>query len=341
MLLKSKEVMWLAPTFKQLKHAFLSLHKMVAPLIVKSLSCEYIELQTGGKIHFVTASDPDNLRGKTLNHIVVDEAAFIHEDLIKVISPMLAVKNGGTTFISTPNGHNWFKKEYERVKHKQKSNWYTTVRDWTCSPRLTPEYIKEEKEKMSASDFSQEYCAQFVSPKGSIFPYEQLVNILIPYQTDIPYQRKMLAVDPSLAKNLKSDWQGIVFLGYKDGYFYADAHGERLSTDYLCQKVKDLYEQYKPEAIAWEVNNLQQLGVNALLKLWQIPPVILQVQNKVNKVERISRLSQILSQGKLRIFDTKGGRLLWEQLSDFGTEANHDDLPDALEMAWRSLISAK
>ena len=87
-----------------------------------------------------------------------------------------------------------------------------------------------------------------------------------------------------------------------------------------------------------EVNQFQQLLADeldrvsvergVLLPLWTI-------NNQVKKQVRIRRLTPWLAQGKLRFKgDSAGARLLVEQLRDF-PNGDHDDGPDALEMAIR------
>jgi predicted phage terminase large subunit-like protein len=62
------------------------------------------------------------------------------------------------------------------------------------------------------------------------------------------------------------------------------------------------------------------------------------LNNQVNKQVRIRRLGTYLSQRKLRFKARSGGTaLLVEQLRDFPV-GEHDDGPDALEMALRLMI---
>ena len=59
------------------------------------------------------------------------------------------------------------------------------------------------------------------------------------------------------------------------------------------------------------------------------------IDNRVNKQVRIRRLTPFLSLGMLRFKGgSPGARLLVEQLRDF-PNGDHDDGPDALEMAVR------
>ena len=61
------------------------------------------------------------------------------------------------------------------------------------------------------------------------------------------------------------------------------------------------------------------------------------INNTVNKLVRIRRLTPHLAAGRIRFKgDSPGARLLVEQLRDF-PNGDHDDGPDALEMALRVL----
>jgi predicted phage terminase large subunit-like protein len=64
------------------------------------------------------------------------------------------------------------------------------------------------------------------------------------------------------------------------------------------------------------------------------------VENQVPKVVRIRRLTPLLSQRRLRFkAGSKGAKLLVEQLRDFPC-GDHDDGPDALEVAFRLACEA-
>ncbi len=260
------------------------------------------------------------------------------------VLPMITVKNGSLFYISTPCGHNFLFDKWEKLRIAKEegkaTEWYLDRRDWTSSPLLTPEIIEEHRLNMTPSDFNQEFNAQFLSPKGALFPSEWLANIMVEPDT-YSYQRKMIAVDSAISLKPTSDWQGIVFLGLYNGTFYADAYADRLPIPQLLNHVKDIYNQYKPEGVAFEVNGFQALIADEFYKLFPVPPVVIPMDNRVNKHIRINRLSTLLSRGKLKIFNTPGGRELWRQLSDYGADNKaKDDLPDALEMAWRALIES-
>jgi predicted phage terminase large subunit-like protein len=87
-----------------------------------------------------------------------------------------------------------------------------------------------------------------------------------------------------------------------------------------------------------EVNQFQQLLADELNRISRARGVLLPlytIDNRVKKIVRIRRLTPWLAQKRLRFKgDSPGARLLVEQLRDF-PNGDHDDGPDALEMAIR------
>lgn len=338
-LLRGERVLWIAPVFDQVKTIFRTLSKTLSQLTNFVSTPKELRLLTGGHIQFKSADNPDNLRSMNYQLIIMDEAAFIDEEILKVISPMIATTGGRLLMISTPNGHGWFYDHFERCQKDE--DWYVTQRDYTCSPLLTENEILKLKLNMTPSEFSQEFLANFISAKGSIFPAEWLQNMFVAEMPTNP-ARSMMAVDLSAGK-ISSDYQGVVYVAWHDRCFYVDAYAERMPVDLLIDKVKALYNSYRPEGIAWESNSFQWLAIDSFYKAFgeEQPPKVYAIDNKINKEIRISRLSSILSRGQLKILNNRGGRILYNQLCDFGSDAcKFDDLADALEMAHRTIVEA-
>src|SRR5262249_11470492 len=97
----------------------------------------------------------------------------------------------------------------------------------------------------------------------------------------------------------------------------------------------------RPEGFAIETNLFQELLVAEFQRLGQELRVELPIwglNNQINKQVRIRRLGPYLAQRKLRFKSrSPGTALLVQQLRDFPV-GDHDDGPDALEMALRLMI---
>ena len=154
------------------------------------------------------------------------------------------------------------------------------------------------------------------------------------------FDRAVIAVDPSKGKDAKrGDYSAIVFLGYAGGKLYADALLGRWPVKQMCEHLVGMVQRYPMvEGISLEANQFQDLIAPELDRTCYdkgVPPLPIRlVNNTAAKEYRIGKLGMYLSRDLLRIRATQSGRLLVEQMREF-PRGQHDDGPDALEMAIR------
>lgn len=111
--------------------------------------------------------------GATL--IIEDEAARVPDDLYFAVRPMLAVSGGRLILMSTPFGKrgHFFKEwteggdTWDRIK----------ITAYDC-PRISHEFLEEERRSMGDWWFKQEYLCEFVETEDSVFTYDQVVTAL-------------------------------------------------------------------------------------------------------------------------------------------------------------------
>jgi predicted phage terminase large subunit-like protein len=151
---------------------------------------------------------------------------------------------------------------------------------------------------------------------------------------------KIVALDPSKGTESKfGDYSAFVMLEVgADGRLYVDADLVRRNTDVLIEMSLELQKTFRADWFGVEVNQFQQLLAAEMFARSArrgIPLPLMELNNQVNKLVRIRRLTPYLAQGFLRFkAESPGARLLVEQLRDF-PNCDHDDGPDALEMAVR------
>jgi len=157
---------------------------------------------------------------------------------------------------------------------------------------------------------------------------------------------RSLAVDPSKGKSDKQgDYSAIVFVGVgHNGLVYVDADLERRPPHRICTDTLRICQEKKPDYVGFEANQFQELLVHEFERLagkqFAMQWPVYQINNHVNKLMRIRRLGAYLANRTLRFkSDSPGCHLLVDQLRDFPL-ADHDDGPDALEMAIRLPIEA-
>ena len=122
-----------------------------------------ISLKNGSTISLKGAEKHDNLRGRSLDFVVLDEFADMRKEAwFEVIRPSLSDRQGGALFIGTPKGRNHFYDLYGKGVDKDdgwRSYQYTTIE----GGNVPPEEIESAKADLDERTFQQEYAAAFVS----------------------------------------------------------------------------------------------------------------------------------------------------------------------------------
>jgi predicted phage terminase large subunit-like protein len=154
---------------------------------------------------------------------------------------------------------------------------------------------------------------------------------------------KTLALDPSKGKDADvGDYSALVKLGIdRSMIMYVEADLQRIPTPQIVANSVEAARQFRPDGFGVEVNQFQELLAAELDRVSRKQRVFLPthtIPNHINKQVRIRRLGMYLSQRKFRFKSrSPGTTLLVQQLRDFPV-GDHDDGPDALEMALRLAI---
>lgn len=152
---------------------------------------------------------------------------------------------------------------------------------------------------------------------------------------------KTMALDPSKGSDAsRGDYSALVMLGVDEqGVLYVEADLARRPTPQMVADGVAQYCRFQPEGFAVEANQFQELlgreFANEFQRQGILAPDPWLVDNRVNKLVRIRRLGPYLSSRRLRFkAGSPSTRLLVEQMRNFPL-GDHDDGPDALEMAIR------
>jgi len=142
---------------------------MTHPVLHKSVMKKtrtLIQLRNGSQIIALPCgSDGASLRGHTADLVVMDEAAFMPEDVIaSVIFPMLATTNGTAIMLSTP----WGRDHIFYRSFKNRNYWSQHIRAEEC-PRISKEFLEEQKRDIGELRYKMEYEAEFVEDANSFF----------------------------------------------------------------------------------------------------------------------------------------------------------------------------
>lgn len=152
---------------------------------------------------------------------------------------------------------------------------------------------------------------------------------------------RTMALDPSKGKNVKrGDYSAIAKVAITDaGVVYCDFDMEVRTVDKIVSDSVKNVRSFRPNFFGVESNQFQELlkeDIANELESQHVECDVFPIENYGNKNARIRRLSPLLSKRRIRFKRTSPGALVClQQLKDF-PNGDHDDGPDALEMAIRS-----
>jgi predicted phage terminase large subunit-like protein len=152
---------------------------------------------------------------------------------------------------------------------------------------------------------------------------------------------KTMALDPSKGSDSRrGDYSGFVMLGVdRHGMAHIEADLQRRPTPRIVADGVELFRRFKPDVFGVEANQFQDLLAGEFEAEFRRQGILgarpYPIENRTNKLVRIRRLGPYLSSRRLRFKnDSPGTRMLVEQLQEFPI-GDHDDGPDAAEMALR------
>lgn len=169
---KNKNCWYVAPTYGSAKDIAwdMLIHTIPMEYIAKrNESALVLKLINGSTISLKGAEKPDNLRGRALDFVVLDEFADMRpEAWYEVIRPSLSDRQGGALFIGTPKGRNHFYDLYAKGLDGDADweSWQYTTLDGGNVPE---EEIKAAMSDLDERTFKQEYMAEFVNYSGIIY----------------------------------------------------------------------------------------------------------------------------------------------------------------------------
>src|SRR3990167_4760231 len=125
-----------------------------------------IKLNNGSIIYaFPTGLSGYGIRGYTIDLLIVDECAFIPDDVFTAVVPMLAITKGSIWVLSTPHGKEGY--FYRCFTDDSFSKFH--VSSLEC-PRRDDKFLERERLRMTKLQFTQEYLGEFIDELRQFFP---------------------------------------------------------------------------------------------------------------------------------------------------------------------------
>ena len=175
-LYKRSLVLLLSPSLRQSRELFrkvTDVYRALKPTARAEID-NSLELKLTGAGRIVSLPGTEaTVRGFSAPKLVImDEASKIPSALYTAVRPMLAVSRGSLALLSTPYGRRGF---FHQEWTEGGPNWKRILQTADRCPRITPDWLEEEKLHMEEWEFRQEYMCQFADTAGQFFREEDIL----------------------------------------------------------------------------------------------------------------------------------------------------------------------
>ena len=155
--------------FKRVASFYRSIDKPIPSEIESALK---LELENGSRIISLPGKE-QTVRGYSgVSLLIIDEASRVADELYYSVRPMLAVSGGKIILLSTPFGKRGF--FYETWANGEGEGWHMVKITAKQCPRISQDFLEEEKRALGEWWFQQEYCCEFRDTIDSYFSHDEI-----------------------------------------------------------------------------------------------------------------------------------------------------------------------
>lgn len=167
-------VWWIAPLQRQAERVEEeTVRRLRRVLSGRSRERHQLRFPNGSRLEFLSAHDPNHLRGEGLDFLVVDEAADVSEYAwAEVLRPMLVDRRGQALIVSTPRRPgSWLHREYLRGLDPAFRGLIASLQLPTAAnPHVSPKELEAARRLMSRREYRREFEAEFIGTENAVFP---------------------------------------------------------------------------------------------------------------------------------------------------------------------------
>ena len=289
---KGGEYGWVAPTYNVAERG-IEAFRMIADGFVNVCGRAPSRVEFTGpvgpvRVWFLSADNPDNIRGFGFQGLVIDEAASIPRDVWHyVLRPTIAQTLGWAVFVSTPKGRNWFydlftrgqdpgEKDYASFTFPSKASPYFPAKEWDEAKRTLPEDV-----------FRQEYMAEFLEDSAGVFRNVDGCLIAPPDGTEA----RQVVIGCDIAKH--TDWTVLIAMDAASGRCFAMERFNQLDWPIQKERIVTFARKWRGRVI------LDATGIGDPIYddlKWVLPDIEPFKLTPMSKTELVQRLIVAIEQ---------------------------------------------
>lgn len=344
-------LMWVSPVYSQCRKVFSEIIKAIQET---GLTSEYnksnlvIKLVNGSTIYFKSGERADTMRGYTLTHLIVDEAAFIKDDVWNlVLKQTVLVKGKKVLFISTPKGKNYLYNLALRGEDLEQPN-YRWIRGTSYdTPYITADELDEAKLTLPEEIFKQEILGEFIDSGGEVFKGLEKYCVLTYFTPKIQGKKYYAGVD----FGRQNDYTALTIFDDDGKMVYGWRERHKPWQEIINHIVKKLKEYDAQTQV--EVNSIGDVLFDEMKKQYQkVEPFVTSNQSKQQIIED---LIYAVNENLIQLPTKEVYAPLYQELGTFtyeyslktrkikygAMEGAHDDTVMSLGIAYNTLRQRK
>ncbi|MCA1625043.1 MAG: terminase family protein [Acidobacteria bacterium] len=160
--------------FKKLKDFYNAIQTPLLPQPVEESSLR-IEFSNGSRVVSLPGTE-QTVRGFSgVALLIIDEASIVEDALYQSVRPMIATSNGRVILLSTPRGKRGF---FHDVWTNGGHDWHRTRITADQCPRISAEWLENERKTIPDFWYRQEFECQFVETADQLFNFEDIQAML-------------------------------------------------------------------------------------------------------------------------------------------------------------------
>ncbi|WP_135806202.1 hypothetical protein [Halorussus marinus] len=316
-----------------------------------------IDLVNGITYEFRTFDHPKTLQGAGVDHVVIDEADYMPDNLwYQDLDPMLLDSGGSAMFISKPvRPRSYFQKYFDLGQSADYPEYFSSHATSADNPYLA-EDPEDKRGTIPEHDFQREYLAQLPDDGGEVFKKlgDRLFTATYPLKGDIvegtgearrPAEncRPPFAVGVDFARHQDYRVTTVLDATGEIAYFSRD---QNEGWDTIQEDIEDVHAEYPgivlPDAsrdnkivadLAQEGVTLDPVGMSPKTKKSLIDDLATRIENEELTAPSVPELDQLrLELRQLERDVTETGYTRYH-----APETGHDDCVDSLALAASAL----
>lgn len=326
--------------------------------VIKKANETFLEIEfiNNSRIMFKSAESGDNLRGYTVSGVLVlDEAAFVSQEILELVLPWLNVHNAPMLIVSTPKirdgvFYNYWREGIEGNTNVTSIDWT----EWDTSELLSKDMMEQYRKTLTANQFKSEILGEWLDDEGLVFQYvrENLIE-------GAPKHCSRCYIGIDFGAGGGGDYTSFSVFDESGHMCYLDYFNDLTTLQQIERLVSDInIFGNKIVSINAENNSIGSPMIDLIIKSLNdqnqgvlVSKINRWVTTNKSKGELVNQMQVALEQGNVKLFADK---TLVNQFTAYEAEYNpktqvityngaygtHDDIVMSTMLAWNAYVTS-